>query len=114
MSNLLKEAKGQIYLGTVENGIIHLTDEGLTFSYKNKRLGSDISLLWADVLQVEIKLSATKKIGKQFSITTEKSFLKFSSDEAPQLLKIIGQQVGTQKFTKAKSLLNVFTNPFKS
>lgn len=99
-------AKGRVFLGAVENGEIKLTPLGFEFEYSNRRIGKNLNFPWHTIVKVELDVSLRGKVGSQFGLyLNTNSKIRFSSKDSGAILKRIGQQIGTDKLVRSRSLL---------
>ena len=103
------EARGVVYLSTVEEGKIFLGDLGFEFQYKNPRMGKNMFFPWEKIQQVETHVSLKGKVGRQFGLTIDNwAKTSFSSKESVTILKKIGQHIGSENVVRSKNLLQTF------
>lgn len=109
----MTEFPATVFHSVMADGKLQLDETGISFAYK-QAMGQPLHYNWADISQVEMGISLTGKLKKEFVLHFySQTEVRFSSKQAGEILKIIEQHVGRAKFTQAKSLLNFMASPFR-
>ena len=109
------EAKAAIFTGAIVEGTILLGDLGVEFHYKNPRMGKDLFYPWNQIRQAVASVSPLGKIGQQFSLViTAQNDVHFVAKNSGAILKEISEHIGKENVVRSKSLLDLFTRPFKN
>ena len=109
----MTEYPATVFHSVMAEGKLKLDELGISFDYK-QRMGQPLHYNWRDISQVEMGISVTGKLKKDFTLHFySQTEVRFSSKHAKEILQIIEQHIGRAKFTQAKSLLNFVASPFR-
>ncbi|MDR0299368.1 MAG: DUF956 family protein [Streptococcaceae bacterium] len=100
------------YLGLPKYGKIMIGDKSVEF-YNNRTVNDNMIFPWTSIKLVQGEVSRDK-IGRTFYIVLQnKHKVRFSSQEAGKILKVIRDYIGDEKVLRAPSIGNSIKEFFK-
>jgi len=104
------------HLGFAEYGQVMLGDKAFEF-YNDRSPENNMQFPWQSIERVEGEVSKSlkgeTKIGRNFYVVFHnQQKVRFSSDEAGKILKVMREYIGNDKVVKVKTMLNGIKNLF--
>lgn len=102
------KAAASALIGAAVAGTLELGDAGLAFHYGKQNGSSSLFFAWSEIERVELNMSISGKLKKDFAVFARGNTFRFTSDEVGKILKLIRQKIGSDKMIRARNLFSPF------